>query len=391
MAGQRKLYYFLHAERAVKGYFYQGDRRIQKRICTWSDLKISEADFDQHGKLKISPHQAARLNAKIMAYWAEKAGQLDRIPLKPAGLKKPVADFFQEWIDLSAAKRSAVTLKSHYVPVSNMYISACGNHDLSGFSIRQIDKFTIYLKDQGLKAVSINSRLRTLRTFINWVREREPDFNPRVKWSRCFLAEVDKVPGVLSGDEFKALAARIDRLVKYGRNQTWRRYYLCHQRYLYMAAGTGCRLSEIFYLKWENIDLDAAKIKIEQSAQFTPKPKKESTRFLPAYLAEYLRAQRDPAEVWYLDDGRGRPAYSEPHALSTAFARHFKELGIKGVKATHGFRAGFATLLRNKKGVDLKTIQALMGLSDVKVLDHYFSELDAPLLDAVGRLDDLTG
>jgi integrase len=383
-AGQRQFYTFDLKKQIIRGYFYLDGKRRLKKICDFWAVGLVVSDFDQNRKLKKTDIEKDKLNAKIMGFYLEVAKAVEKTARKIPRRIKPL---FQEWIDLSAARRSEKTVKGQYIPASNDYIKLVGDHDLSQFSVRMIDKLTIGLKARGLRPVSINSKIRTVRTFINWVAEREVDFRPKVKWARCFLDEVKKVPGVLSADEIKQLALRLDHLVKNGRNSTWRRYYLCHQRYMFMAAGTGCRLSEIFYLPWENIDLEVGAIKVSQSAQFTPKPKRESVRFLPPYLVAYLKTQADDKETWYLDNGKGQLAYKNPMAITTAFSRHFKELGIKGVKATHGFRAGFATLLRNEHGADLKTIQDMMGLSNIKVLDHYFSKPERPMIEAAGKID----
>ncbi len=132
---------------------------------------------------------------------------------------------------------------------------------------------------------------------------------------------------------------------------------------------------------------------IRVNQQFTTKAKKEYFRLIPKYTVKYLTNLRgqNPNEVYLFDNGKGKLAYSEPHSLSTAFRRHYQALGIKGVKSVHGFRAGFATMMRNEVGADLKTIQELLGLSDVRVLDHYFGNLDELPIQAIDKLDEIKG
>jgi integrase len=382
---QRRFYTFDLKWHSVRGYFYIDGQRIVKKICDFNDVGLTVDNFNDQRKLKLTSNQKDRLNRKIMTFYLRRSKDLER-EVKKTKLPR-IKALFQEWIDLSAARRSPSTVNRHYIPTSNDYMALVGDHVLDLFDVRKVDKFTIGLEKKGLKPVSINTRLRSLRTFINWAMEREPKFTPKLKWKNCFLDEFKKPPGILTGKEFKALVGRISDLIKETNDKRQKRYYLCHQRYVFMATGTGCRLSEIFYLKWDQIDLDSSRMTITQVDDFTPKSKAQSVRFLPPFLVEYLGSQRDPAETWYLDDGHGNLPYKKPSALTTAFYRHFKELGIKGVKATHGFRAGFATMLRNRSKEDLKTIQHMMGLSSPKVLDHYFSELETPLISAAKNLD----
>jgi len=115
--------------------------------------------------------------------------------------------------------------------------------------------------------------------------------------------------------------------------------------------------------------------------RYEVKEKREKLRFIPEALTYFLQNERalNPGETYLFDDGQGNMFHSEPHSFSSAFGRHFEKLGFLslGVKRIHGFRALFTTKMKNELGVDPSTIQHLLGHSDRRVTEAYFSALVA--------------
>ncbi len=50
--------------------------------------------------------------------------------------------------------------------MTNQYLEAYGNHALGNTRFTHIDKFIMGMLQRGLKAISINSRLATLKAFL---------------------------------------------------------------------------------------------------------------------------------------------------------------------------------------------------------------------------------
>ena len=70
---------------------------------------------------------------------------------------------------------------------------------------------------------------------------------------------------------------------------------------------------------------------LERGTLFLEKSKGgEDSLDLPPVLVAFLRQRREryPNHVWLFDDGRGNLAYTDPHALTTAFRRHLDKLGF---------------------------------------------------------------
>jgi len=91
-----------------------------------------------------------------------------------------------------------------------------------------------------------------------------------------------------------------------------------------------------------------------------------------------------------MDDGQGRLAFHGPGIFTKAFLRHYVALGIppeRRPKACHGFRAAYATHLRNVLGGDVITIKNLMGHSDPSMTERYFAETGKQEKALVERLE----
>jgi len=165
-------------------------------------------------------------------------------------------------------------------------------------------------------------------------------------------------------------------------------HYLLHERFMMIAAGTGARRNEVALAPWAAVDFESGYLAVRKSARADVKERQEKNIPLPDYLLEYLNYQRNayPKEVWLLDDGHGKIAYKDTHSITTAMRRHMVSVGMGGlgIKPTHGFRALYATQLRNILGVDTQTISGLLGHSQISTTLGYFSGEEEKKKMAVG-------
>ena len=169
-----------------------------------------------------------------------------------------------------------------------------------------------------------------------------------------------------------------------------RHYYRLHLRFLTLLHYTGVRRCEIFYLPWANIALDEKCIYIRSHALFTLKERREKVLPTAPSLHAFLTTERQNNlyEAWLLDDGNGKSAYANPHAITLAFRRHLAALGFagRGVKPIHGHRAAMAHRLWNS-GVDLSTVQATLGHSNIAVTQSYLPSTIGRVQAAVGAFE----
>jgi integrase len=143
------------------------------------------------------------------------------------------------------------------------------------------------------------------------------------------------------------------------------RLYLNHLRAWMLLENCGLRLSEVWSLPLENIDVSNAEIRIsdiDADGGRNNRGKKFKIRFRVkgrygqgriAYMSQDVvgflekdKALRGPRERWFLDRGDGSNLYANPNALGRALERHQEACGIKGeAKRTHSYRATVLTEL----------------------------------------------
>jgi integrase len=125
-----------------------------------------------------------------------------------------------------------------------------------------------------------------------------------------------------------------------------------------------------FYARWEHVDLERGTMFLEQSKGG------EDSLDLPPVLVAFLRQRRErhPNHVWLLDDGTGRLACADAHALTTAFRRHQVALvfGHLRLKPLHSFRALFATVNLNELGADSKTVAEILRHTPFKTTESAY-------------------
>ena len=376
---QRELFAKEHRRKQIIGYFYIDKKRVRRRLCGFEDAGLDEAGETIDKSVTAAKKRAAMLDA--LHREAERK-LLEREAAKQAE-SQSIKSLFDEFITFNEGLKAPNTIYN-YRSTRDSYLKAVGgDHPIaegSGlarkFSLRRADRFITTLKGGSLSDHSINIRIQVLNAFQRWCFER--DFLDALMPIKQ-LRTAKKLPKTLTHDELQDLFSRIQGLKESAPNRKHRAAYEIHERTLMMGLGTGMRLSEIVFLRWDQIDLKQATARVEMQTRFSVKEKREKILALPRFLVKYMKNLRagNIGMQWYLDDGMGNLAVSAPDTISLAFRRHFKELGFdkRGIKPVHGLRAIFADELR-KAGMDVWTIKETLGHSDIKVTQGYFSGTD---------------
>ena len=216
--------------------------------------------------------------------------------------------------------------------------------------------FQLQLMENGL---SIQNRNRTMTgvRFLLRVTMRRHDLAAEV----FHMKEPQKIPQILSAGEAKRL------LTMAGKLQV--------RVLLSIGYGAGLRVSEVVKLKVKHIDSALGIIRVEQA-----KGKKDRQVMLSPETLELLRewwkvrtAKYDsgvPAGERWLFPGRreGRPL--TPRQVTRLFHETVEAAGIKKKLTLHALRHSFATHLFDR-GVDIRTIQALLGHEKLETTARY--------------------
>lgn len=142
-----------------------------------------------------------------------------------------------------------------------------------------------------------------------------------------------------------------------------------HRVILYMLYGCGFRVQELIDLKWSHIDRAAGVIYVVQG-----KGKKD--RQVPLFpeavslLADYFKEYRSELKgCEYVLKGQSSPQYSQT-SINQVLKQLATKAGIRRNMHAHLLRHSYATHLLDG-GIDLRTIQVLLGHSSAKTTQIY--------------------
>ncbi|MCI0529960.1 MAG: site-specific integrase [Nitrospira sp.] len=177
-----------------------------------------------------------------------------------------------------------------------------------------------------------------------------------------------RLPDILSRDELKAFFAHVPNPK--------------HQLAFMTAYGAGLRLQEVLHLKVADIDSSRMMIRIEQG-----KNNKDRYTPLSQHLLEELRSYWKfyRPHLW-LFPGRDRNQPISPSSLEKAFKCALRKTGISKHCYFHSLRHCFATHLL-EAGVDVRTIQVLMGHRSIQTTMRYMQVTQKKLVTTLSPLD----
>ncbi|MFZ6016426.1 MAG: tyrosine-type recombinase/integrase [Nitrospirota bacterium] len=153
-----------------------------------------------------------------------------------------------------------------------------------------------------------------------------------------------------------------------------------HLRPIIVAGlNTGMRKGEILNLKWSDVDLKNRRITLTNT-------KNNEIRIIPINDTFYqeLINLKDNSQGEYVFCNAKKKPFSD---IKKAFVSALKRAGIKDFRF-HDLRHTFGSHLV-MKGVDLRTVQQLLGHKDIKMTMRYSHLSPGHLQEAVGKLDRL--
>jgi len=166
--------------------------------------------------------------------------------------------------------------------------------------------------------------------------------------------------------------------------------------YFYTLLYTGARRNEILNLKWDDIDLHGANLRIALT-----KTGKGRTIDLPPSCAGVLREYKEKRADERIMLGKVLSkedpvfAYADgtpflPSGVSHAFAKLVRQTGVKPIRL-HDLRHSHASIML-KKGIHPKVVQERLGHSSIQVtLDIYSDVMPGIQRDAARRFDEPSG
>lgn len=263
--------------------------------------------------------------------------------------------------ELQLLRRSPRTIEAYVAAVTQL--AGYYRRSPDQISLEEVRDFFHYLiVERKLAFSSCNQKLAAIHFFYSRVLG-QADFELRIPMKRS-----GRLPEPLSRQE-------IARLLEAAPNQK-------HRVLMMTAYSAGLRLSELVHLRLEDINSERMVIHVRQGKGCKDRFTLLSPRLLEE-LRDYWREYRP--RYWLFANGTGQGPYAEDSAQHVYYAMKLRA-GIQHGHGIHSLRHSFATHLL-EGGVDLPTIQRLLGHSELSTTAKYLHVTDKQLGKIQSPLD----
>jgi integrase len=285
---------------------------------------------------------------------------------KPKKIRVPFDKFKEQYLEYSRGNKkpkSSLRDECSLKHLSRFF----GGKTLSEINPFMVEKYKLTRKEEGAKPATINRELGCLRHMFNMaLKWKKAQINPvrEVK----FLKEPKGKDRILTEEE----EVRLLEAVRTGHKSK----HL--EAIIVTALHTGMRKGEILNLKWSNVDFKNGVITVE-------KTKNDEIRKIPMNqrLTETLEGGKKVSKGEYVFSENGKP-YGD---VKTGWWSALKKAKIEGFRF-HDLRHTFGSRL-GMKGVDIRSIQELMGHKDIKMTLRYSHPTPEHKKRAVKMLDEV--
>jgi site-specific recombinase XerD len=272
--------------------------------------------------------------------------------------------------DMTGRKLGAITQKGH-IRACKQFAAFLGRSPDTA-TAEDLRRFQLHLAEGGASICKRNRTVTALR-FLFRVTLRRLDLLPEL----YTIKEPERVPLVMSQDETKRLLAKAANLQV--------------RLLLSLGYGAGLRVGEVVRLKVKDIDSAQMVIRVEQS-----KGRKDRLVMLSpetlALLRQWwkVRTRRQdrgvPVEERWLFPGRRPGLHLTARQVNRLFHETVNAAGLKKAVTLHTLRHSFATHLFDR-GIDIRTIQALLGHSKLETTARYTRVATGLISSVVSPLD----
>jgi integrase len=333
-------------------------RRTKSGISYYADFRIGRKRF----RKSLGPNKAL---AKAQAAQIERAVSLGTYA-DQGGKKVTVEQFSSEYLAATAHRRRKDTNIEDERRFRLSINPAIGKLLIGGVSSRHIESWVSARRDSGLKPGSVNREMTTLKAM----------FSTAKRWGYISSSPMDGVKPLPDPrpSERCLSVEEAERLLDACRTGPSHLYGM-----ILVALNTGMRWSEVRFLRWQDLDLVARRIKVENSADHTTKNGK--VRYIPMTdpIFDWFSANRSVGLVFRNSDGKPfRQAYR-------SFKAACAKAGIENLRI-HDLRHTYCSHLV-MTGAPLQTVMELMGHSSLRMVLRYAHLAQSHISAAVLKLE----
>ncbi len=248
-----------------------------------------------------------------------------------------------------------------YINAFEKFINHYPSLELNEITEVEIRQYLLVLNQQGLSRSTVNLAINAIKFYYEVVLGM-----PQQYYHIERPIKAKKLPKVLSKEEIALIINNIQNIK--------------HKAMVCIMYGGGLRRSEVLNLMPKDINSKRMMIHIRNAKNNKDRMATLSKTALH-YLRKYFKEYRPTS---YLFEGQQGGMYS-PVSLSLLIKRAAKRAGIIQNVSTHMFRHSYATHML-EAGMDLRTLQVLLGHSDPKtttiyaqVSSKHLGSFDSPL------------
>ena len=251
--------------------------------------------------------------------------------------------------DIILRNLSESTYKN-YIRNVKKFIAFC-NRPLEELDENDVRRFLEYLiVEKKHSPRTVNQHSSAIRFFFAVTLNRTMNYLQMPRFKKC-----KKLPDLLSREEAQSLIAACV-------NQK-------HKCWLLLAYGSGLRVSEIIALRVQDIDSQSMRIFVKGGKGGKDRYTLLSVECLNA-LRDYWLHYRPGRNGWMFPGVANSPNHVTDSALSTAFNKYQRQLGITKNVSMHSLRHAFATHLF-EDGATLLQIKELLGHASLNSTQVY--------------------
>lgn len=278
-------------------------------------------------------------------------------------------DYLYTWLDAFFLDRRAQNMTGgtlyFYEKKLELFTRYCESQAVT--HITQIDAnllrgFLLWLETTGHNPGGCHAAYRAVKTFLRWwVDEVEPeDWRNPTQRVKAPKVPTEPIEGI-SLDDVKALLSTCKRGQFTGERD---------RAIILALLDTGARAAEFCAVSLDDVNTTTGEILVRQGKGRKPRMVyigKAARKQLRIYLK--MRTD-DSAALWVTQDGERLTVWG----LNSVMARRAQLAGIAR-PGLHDFRRAFA-LNMLRAGVDIFSLQRLMGHADVSILRRYLKQTD---------------
>jgi integrase len=288
-------------------------------------------------------------------------------------------DLKDEALKYTSQNYTASTNQIYKYTIAN-FLKILGNKNLNTISINDIE-FYKSERLKSIKKVTLNFEIRTLKALFNFaVRRGMAKENPCQFIKQYTLNETEKLS--FEESDINTILETID-------DETIRNIVL-------FALYTGCRISEILNIQWNDIDFIERIITIRNKPSFQTKTGKIrqipiSDKLLPI-LSEIHKGKNNSLKNILNFHKKEEYIFTNCKGLkyeyTTVTVRFKKYLRLAGIPEKYHFHCLRHTFITNliKKGVSINFVKEIAGHSDIATTMNYIHIVTEDLRTAINQI-----